>query len=153
MRIRHVHRKLFGAACRYSFFPSLSNLHQISKQMVNICKWVSYLWRFLIHLLNRSGRIHQSKLSRGPLQTPTILSTRLAGTVHASTGVQKEKWAHPFCGVSSKSTGCGLTPCKPVFCDCKLAPSGSSCRLGKILLQVFNLLRHMTLSNLPWNVG
>ena len=28
----------------------------------------------------RSGRIHQSKPSRGPLQTPAILSTRLAGT-------------------------------------------------------------------------
>ena len=79
-----------------------------------------YLWRFLIRALTCSGRIHQSKLSRGPLQTPAILNTRLAGTVHASTGVQKEKWAHPFCGVSSKSTGCGFTPYEPVSCDCKL---------------------------------
>ena len=29
------------------------------------------------------------------------------------------------------AAACGLTPCKPVFCDCKLAPSGSSLQTWK----------------------
>ena len=50
-----------------------------------------YLWKSYIRPRSRGGRIHQSKLSRGPLQTPAILSTRLAGRVCPSTGVQKVK--------------------------------------------------------------
>ena len=55
-----------------------------------------YLWKSYIRPRSRSGRIHQSKLSRGPLQTPAILSTRLAGRVCPSTGVQKVKWTTHF---------------------------------------------------------
>ena len=42
-----------------------------------------------------SGRIHQSKLSRGSLQTPGVLSVRQAGMLHCQHGSSERKVSPP----------------------------------------------------------